>query len=462
MKNRIKTVIWCFAGIAISATAVGAAAMAADTGAVYTSTNNPAGTAVVVFARAADGTLTLSGTFPTGGTSIGAFGTGNQHGLLLSGDGSCLWAVNSLSNQVSAFQVNGTSLRLVDIVASGGQRPVSVAVNQASGVAYVLNAGGQVGSSDNLSGFTVRSDCRLSPLANSTRALSAPNVSPAQVSFDPSGSVVIVTEKTANSAVISPPPPVRGGAIDTFIVNIDGRLSGFKSVSLPDNITEPFGFAFARYNQLLVTAADCSQPAPPGVEPDCLVPPDRPALLSYTLSRDGTLKLIDALVDNQAGKCWIVTTQPGVLPFPAPGFDTNSADDAEDGRHTSAHQFAFTTNTLATQTGGTPDQPPAGSITGYRVNRDGSLAELGVTPIPLNPDQFPDNSRPSPLGIPTDDALSRDSRFLYVVSEVDGAISAYQVGPDGGLTPLSPPTYLITPAPPPMPNGPFATGLAAQ
>lgn len=441
MKNHIKTVIRCFASIAIYAITVGAAAMAADTGAVYTSTNNPAGTAVVVFARAADGTLTLSGTFPTGGTSIGAFGTGDQHGLLLNGDGSCLWAVNSLSNQVSAFQVekDGTSLKLVDIVASGGQRPVSVAVDQAVGLAYVLNAGGQVGSRDNLSGFTVGSDCRLSPLAHSTRALSGPNVSPAQVSFDPSGSVVVVTEKTANSVGIS--PPKRGGAVDTFIVNIDGRLGSFKSVSPPNPITEPFGFAFAGDNQLVVTAADCSVPAPPGVEPDCLVPPDHPALLSYTLSRDGTLTLIDKSVGDQAGTCWVATTTPGGR-----------------ARH---NQFAFTTNTLATPTGGTPDQPPAGSVTGYRVNRDGSLAELGVTPIPLMPDQFPDNSRPSPMGIPTDDALSSDNRFLYVLSEVDGAISAYKVGPDGGLTLLSPPTYLVTAASP-FPNGPFATGLAAR
>jgi len=137
----------------------------ADTGAVYTMTNDPNGNAVVVYDRAADGTLTMSGTFATGGTSIGVFATGNQQGLLLGYDGHCLWAVNSLSNQISAFKVQGTSLSPPNVVASGGQRPISVAVNENLGVLYVLNAGGQVGFSDNVTGFTVGKDCGLSPLA---------------------------------------------------------------------------------------------------------------------------------------------------------------------------------------------------------------------------------------------------------------------------------------------------------
>src|SRR5262249_34532932 len=130
MTKRCKKVTkFYFASIALLLIGVAGTA-AADNGAVYTMTNDPNGNAVVVFARAADGTLTMTGTFPTGGTSIGVFATGNQHGLLLSKDGRCLWAVNSMSNQISAFQVNGTSLSSPNVVGSGGQRPISVAVNQ--------------------------------------------------------------------------------------------------------------------------------------------------------------------------------------------------------------------------------------------------------------------------------------------------------------------------------------------
>ena len=156
----------CFTSIVFLAIGVGGAA-AADTdsrdrddrgnGAVYTMTNSTIGNAIVVYDRAADGTLTRKlPDIPTGGTSIGIFATGNQNGLLLSDDARCLWAVNSMSNSISAFKVKGTSLSLMDVVDSGGLRPISLTVNE--GLLYVLNAGGQVGSGDNVSGFTVGKD----------------------------------------------------------------------------------------------------------------------------------------------------------------------------------------------------------------------------------------------------------------------------------------------------------------
>ena len=403
-----------------------------DSGAVYTMTNDPAGNAVVVYARAADGTLTMSGTFATGGTSIGVFATGNQRGLLLGYDDRCLWAVNSLSNQVSAFQVNGTNLSRTNVVGSGGSRPISVGLNENLGVLYVLNAGGQVGSSDNVTGFTVGKNCALSPLAGSTRALSGSNVSPAEVSFNPTGSVVVVTEKTNDGGG-------RGGHIDTFIVGPGGLLSSLKSVApvLRDGtpVTEPFGFAFDNRGRLLVAAADCTTPEPPGVFPTCVVPPDQPSLLSYTVARDGTLTLVDSWVSDQAAICWVAIAYPQL-------------DEQWQNGQQGLKEFAFTSNNLGTQTRGTPGMPPGGSITRYQVTSNGSLTELGVTPVPLQPN-----------GLPIEDAVSRDNRFLYVVNEADGTIIAYRVESDGLLAILS--SYPVTAASP-FPNGPFPNGLAAQ
>jgi 6-phosphogluconolactonase len=430
MKFWLTMTKFCLASTALLTTGfVGTAAAdnGSDNGAVYTMTNDPNGNAVVVYTRAADGMLTMSGMSPTGGTSIGVFATGNQRGLLLSNDGRCLWAVNSLSNQISAFKVNGTSLSLPNVTASGGQRPISVAVNEDLGVLYVLNAGGQVGSSDNVTGFTVGKDCGLSPLAGSTRALSGNNVSPAQVSFNPTGSVVVVTEKTNDGGG-------RGGHITSFTVGHTGLLGSRKSVVPP--ITEPFGFAFDNRGRLLVTAADCTTPAPPGVFPTCSVPPDSPSLLSYTVARDGTLTLVDTLVGDQAAICWIA------IAYPQP-------DDEQSPRHRHGlKEFAFTSNNLATQTRGTPGLPPGGSITRYDVRPDGTLTELGVTPVPLQPN-----------GLPIEDAVSRDGRFLYVLGEADGTITAYRVEPDGLLAILT--TYPVTTASP-FPNGPFPNGLAAR
>jgi 6-phosphogluconolactonase len=423
------------ASVVLMATAVGVPAVASegdgytDHGAVYTLTNSTTANAVAVYDRAPDGTLTMSGSFSTHGISIGFFATGNQHGLLLSNKNRCLWAVNSMSDSIASFEVKGTSLTFVDTVASGGSRPISLTVNEGLGVLYVLNAGGQVGASDNITGFTLGTNCKLSPLAGSTRALSGSNVSPAQVSLTPKGSVLIVTEKTDDSVLGQ--PAVRGGHITTWQVDRNGLLSARKSFVPP--ITEPFGFAFDDRGQMLVTAADCTQPAPPGNLPGCTVPPNTPALLTYKVGNDGTLKLLHTSVDDQAAKCWIVVTG-------GERFDYGP-------------QFAFTTNALATPPGGTAGAPPAGSITGYEVGRGGRTTKLGVTPVPL-----------APVGVPVDAALSRDSRFLYVLTEGDGLITAYKIGADGGLTLLN--SYAVTSEPPitapASDNVPFPNGLAAQ
>lgn len=439
--------------LVIGVASTAAADNGSDNGAVYTMTNDPNGNAVVVYARAADGTLTMSGTFPTGGTSIGIFATGNQNGLLLSKDRRCLWAVNSASDQISAFEVKGTSLSRTNIVDLGGHRPISLAVNENLGVLYVLNAGGQIQHSpqysDNVKGFTLGEDCGLSSLPGSKKKLNPtteyPGVSPAEVGFNPAGSVLVVTEKTNNGGV-------RGGNIVTFIVRGDGLLTSPKSFAIPCGtgntacpVTEPFGFAFDNTGQLLVTAADCTQPEPPfGGLPGCTVPPNQPSLLSYTLARDGTLTLVDALMDTQAAKCWIVVTNS--QPFDDQPWQKD---------HGGLNEFAFTVNALGFQPGITTSSTlPAGSITGYKISPGGIPTELnpGVTPIPI---------APMGLGVPVDAALSSNNSFLYVLSEGDGRIIAYKVGPDGGLTALQPNTYAV-PGTLLSASGPFPNGLAAQ
>jgi 6-phosphogluconolactonase len=372
--------------------------------------------------------------------------------------------VNSSSSSISAFEVDGTSLSRTNVVASGppsaAHRPISLTVNEDLGVLYVLNAGGQLGLagvSDNVTGFTVGKDCRLSPLAESTRPLSGIDVSPAQVSFNPDGSVVVVTEKTDDGGG-------KGGHITTFTVGRKGLLSlKSKSVApvLSDgkSVAEPFGFAFDSRGRLLVTAADCSKPALPGNLPGCFASPDdpsldNPSLLSYKLKNDGTLTLVDSSGDGgQAAECWVVVTNGQQRDDERGQSGRGRRGDHEQDRE--GGEFAFAVNAIG---GGglTPEtELPAGSLTRYRVSSNGSLTRLGVTPVPL-----------APLGVPVDAALSRNSRFLYVLSEGDGTINAYAVGPEGGLTLLN--TYLVEtvqfPDPTKMPPVPplFPNGLAAR
>src|SRR5262249_46490755 len=150
-------------------------------GAVYTMTNDPTDNAVLVFNRAADGSLTAGERFSTGGKGTGGrepdLGLGNAGALALSDDQRLLFVVNPGSDDISVFAVRQEGLRRLDRVSSGGREPISVTVH--GNLVYVLNAGGTVGGSDNISGFVVRRD-RLSPLSDSTRPLSADVTSPGQ------------------------------------------------------------------------------------------------------------------------------------------------------------------------------------------------------------------------------------------------------------------------------------------
>ncbi len=131
------------AACALAASAFAGSARAAETPsffgrgadhAVFVQTDNIAGNQVVAYHRAPDGTLTATGTYATGGlggilagsvvdhlASQGSLTYDQRHGLL--------YAVNAGSNTVSVFSVRGDRLTLIQVLASGGTFPVSIAVH---------------------------------------------------------------------------------------------------------------------------------------------------------------------------------------------------------------------------------------------------------------------------------------------------------------------------------------------
>ena len=137
--------------VAVALLAGPAAAEAmADSGALFTQTNDPAGNAVQKFDRARDGTLTPAGTFPTGGVGLAGLG-GRQGAVELSDDERTVYAVNAGSNSVTAFRVRhaedddrdrgkhrGPGLEILGAVSSGGVAPASV--DEHRGRVYVLNS----------------------------------------------------------------------------------------------------------------------------------------------------------------------------------------------------------------------------------------------------------------------------------------------------------------------------------
>src|SRR5581483_3262846 len=243
-----------------------------ETGAVYTLTNEPTGNRVQIWNRAADGSLSPGGAVATGGLGTGA-GLGSQGALVLSKNHRFLFAVNAGSNDVSALAIRGDHVILVDRIASGGARPISLTVR--GDLLYVLNAGG----AGNIAGFTVSSNGRLAALPGSVRALSGSATNPAQIQFAPNGRVLVVTEKATN-------------LIDTFVLGHDG-LPG-TVLTHPSAGATPFGFAFDHEGRLFVSEAATS------------------SLSSYDIDRTGQVHTLSAAVANhQLAACWVVVTENG-------------------------------------------------------------------------------------------------------------------------------------------------------
>src|SRR4029079_15150838 len=134
------------------------------------------GCAGCAFRRAAGVSLTAAGSYPTGGLGSGA-GLGSQGAVIVTHDKRWLLAVNAGSNSISTFRTRHEGLQLVDVVASGGTLPTSLASR--AGVIYVLNAA----APNNVTGFKMGPRGRLIRLTGATRPLSAASTSPAQVGF---------------------------------------------------------------------------------------------------------------------------------------------------------------------------------------------------------------------------------------------------------------------------------------
>ena len=250
-------------------------------GAVYTMSNAAEGNSVLVFDRDLVGKLTPAGEFDTGGLGTGA-GLGNQGGVIIDPANRWLFVVNAGSHDVSVFAVDEDGLTLVDREPSGGENPISLTYS--GNLLYVLNAGGAVGGTDEITGFTVGADGTLTPIPGSTQSLSAANTGPAQVSFNADGDVLVVTEKATS-------------LIDTFTVGSDG-------VAVPANSfassgMTPFGFAIGKRDQVFVSEAAGGAT-------------DQSSVSSYQLGKDGSLALISPSVGTtETAACWAIVSHDG-------------------------------------------------------------------------------------------------------------------------------------------------------
>jgi hypothetical protein len=320
-----------------------------NVGSLYLQTNDAGGNAVLVFPRSANGALGSPTSVTTGGLGTGG-GLGNQGAVALSNDGRYLYAVNAGSDEVSAFRVTRSGLEHVGNVPSGGDEPISLALH--GRLLYVLNDG----ISPNVSGFTISPGGGLVPLAGSTRALSTAVVDAAQVGISPHGDYLVVTEKATNTIV-------------SWSIGNDGLLSN-RTLTGSSSPT-PFGFSFDNRGTLIVSEAVGGMPG-------------ASVLSSYVAATGGWSVVSASLATTQTAACWVVVTPNG--------------------------QFAYSTNT------------GSASVTGVDIASDGSISLLdagGVTG--------------TTGATPIDAATSHNGRFLYVLTAGADAISAFVVNGDGSL-----------------------------
>jgi 6-phosphogluconolactonase len=337
-----------------------AVSSAGNAGALYVSTNSTAANEVLVFPRRGDGTLGAPRAFATAGLGTGG-GLGNQGAVVLNHANRRLFVANAGSNEVSVFAVTPGGLELLDRVASGGTRPISIAVR--GRLIYVLNAGG----TGNISGFILSHDVDLQPLAGSTRPLSSPSADPAQVAFSADGGLLVVTEKATN-------------VIGTYAVGADGLATGPNAQ--PSAGATPFGFAFSRKGTLVVSEAFGGGP-------------DASALSSYQASPVGALSVISPSVGTmETAACWVVITGDGRFVY-----TSNTGSGTISGyrlSHAGELSLIDANGVTATTMAGPIDlaltrndrflyslDSGAGTISAFRVTADGSLAPVpGASGLP--------------------------------------------------------------------------------
>jgi 6-phosphogluconolactonase (cycloisomerase 2 family) len=305
--------------LAVPASASSLDHSSAVTGHVYVNDNTTGTNTIAAFDRHADGTLSpeAGSPFAAGGAGTGS-GLASQGALQTSPDGRFLIAVDAGSNQISVLRISGDgSLRLVPggVVSSGGVLPVSVAVHD--NLVYVANAGN---GGSNYTGFRLRHDGRLEPIAGSTVAL--PDGSqPGDVLLNADGTKLAGTR-------------IGTSLIDSFTIGDDGRLTAAPGSPFPAQGLGPFGSEFRPTNpdQLFVSNAHN-------------VGAGTGTISAFRDAADGTLTSIGAspFADLQTAPCWVEISHDG--------------------------RFLFTVNT------------GSGSVSRYQIARGGALTLLGSTPV---------------------------------------------------------------------------------
>jgi len=231
------------AGIGLIATNGVAGADVASPGfqhahALFVESESSSGNRVLSYWRSSDGTFSYAGSYATGGDGVAAVGASadplaSQDGLTLINNDTELVAVNSESDTVSVFAVNGPHLTLIQQVASQGLFPDSVASD--GNLVAVLNAGGEGSVAEyRLFGeFLVPLPGQVRDLNLGSANTNVPNFhyGAGEVAYTPNGQHLIISTKLSTNS------------FEVFSVGFLGQLGANATVTASDNAL-PFAFVF--------------------------------------------------------------------------------------------------------------------------------------------------------------------------------------------------------------------------
>ncbi|KAF7312261.1 hypothetical protein MIND_00239100 [Mycena indigotica] len=209
------------------------ATLSSAAGAAYFLTNEPAGNFVVAASIGSDGKLTLrQATSSDGAGSHGLGGDGPdplfaQGAVKASAAGEIVAArkVNAGSNTISVFAIdpkNPTNLQMIgQPIGSGGEFPMSVAINKAGNNVCALNSG----SINGVACFAVdKAKGTIKPIANTVRSLKLNQTTPATGPAGTASHVIFSEDGTKLIASVKGVPPTPG-IIAVWDVAKDGSLS---------------------------------------------------------------------------------------------------------------------------------------------------------------------------------------------------------------------------------------------
>jgi 6-phosphogluconolactonase (cycloisomerase 2 family) len=271
---------------------------------------------------------------------------------VLANNGADLLATNAGSDTVSVFAVDGTALRLIQQIPSGGLFPDSLA--SSGRYVAVLNAGG----AGSLAEFQWLNG-RLFPVAGQVRNLGLANTTPpdfhhgvGQVSYTPNGQHLIITTKLSTNSY------------DVFSVGFNGAL-GTSPVVTPAVNALPFSFTFDAAGNVVATEASNS------------------SVTTYRVNANGSLSSLGTVSDGQSALCWISGARGYFFGSNAGSGNVSSFSESANGAPVLVNATAATTRAGTTDSVVSPDgeflyveSGGAGTIDAFAIGSGGTLSPL--------------------------------------------------------------------------------------